>query len=488
MKKELWFKFSAILAMAILMVFVSACTDDNSGDGDTDGDSEAVNEEDADNEDAEITESDGDIDEDGDIEAEEEPTVIGPKKEERDGYTILWLHGTPYEMGYQHGQLLKDTIKEAMDFVENDIILSSIPALAESMGILELAEDTSYQDILDECQGLIDGAEEERFTMTYCLALNFGDVMLENIPLKSSDEGPGCTEIVAAGPANEDGRLYHARNLDWGSMDISIIHQHPVIFVRQPKDAIPHAFVGFPLNISPYTGMNAAGLSICSNEADPHDETQKDKEGRSHVQMLYMLLKNASTLDEARQFLAGEDHMSSEIIVVADGNNKEAGVFEMTAKHMKERNLEDGIVYAVNHFLDPEMANYDAEQDPDAVIAGEATDSSLMRLWRLQQLVDKDGEDTLYGSLGPEGLISVMRDSVNPITKVAAPYDIEHPDNDAGIGTNGPMHFVLFDPEKLLFWVAAGKLPIPEQPFKCFSLGELLGYPDAIPCDPAQYE
>jgi len=486
MNKNSIFKLSFLFIVMAFTVLAFACGDDETVDGDTDGDQDTTDGDiEAADGDQETTDGDQDVS-DGDTDLEE-AGPIGPKKEERDGFTVLWLHGTPYEMGFQHGQLLKDTIKDAMDFVEGDPLLKSIPSLAESMGILQLAEDTSYQDVIDECQGLIDGAEEERFNMSYCMALNFGDVMLENIPFKSG-EGPGCTEIVSSGVANEDGRLYHARNLDWGSMDISIIHQHPVIFVRQPKDAIAHAFVGFPLNISPYTGMNAAGLSICSNEADPLDETQKDKVGRSHVQMLYMLLKSASSLSEAREFLTGEDHMSSETIVVADGNTKEAGVFEMTAAHMKERNLTDGLVYAVNHFLDPEMAEYDAVQNPDEVIAGNIEDSSLMRLWRLEQLVDKDGEDTLYGQLGPENMIAVMRDTVNPLTKVAAGYDIENPDNNAGIGTNGPMHFVLFDPEKLLFWVAAGKLPIGEQPFKCFSLGKLLNLPDAAECTPAQFD
>ena len=81
-----------------------------------------------------------------------------------------------------------------------------------------------------------------------------------------------------------------------------------------------------------------------------------------------------------------------------------------------------------------------------------------------------------------------MRDRVNPRTGVAAPWDEENIDNDAGLATNGPMHLVLFDPEKLLFWVAAGLVPIPAQPYECFSLEELLGYPDPEPCTPAQID
>ena len=37
--------------------------------------------------------------------------------EEVDGYRVLHLKGTPYEMGYQHGALLKDDIRENVRFL-----------------------------------------------------------------------------------------------------------------------------------------------------------------------------------------------------------------------------------------------------------------------------------------------------------------------------------------------------------------------------------
>src|SRR6516165_5705381 len=37
--------------------------------------------------------------------------------EEVDGYKVLHVKGTPYEMGYQHGALLRDDIKELVHFL-----------------------------------------------------------------------------------------------------------------------------------------------------------------------------------------------------------------------------------------------------------------------------------------------------------------------------------------------------------------------------------
>lgn len=403
---------------------------------------------------------------------------VEPKVVEMAPYSIVYLAGTPYEMGKQHGELLHDSVKAAMEFVAQDSLLSNIPKLAKSMGIIDIALANSYQDLIDECQGLVDATQDVGFNMEFCLALNFGDVMLEYIETGIPEQeypAPGCSGVIARGEATPDGVLRHTRNLDWGSMDISIIHQHPVIFVRQPVDGIPHVYVGFPLNLSPYTGMNLAGISIGSHEAEPLDKTQNSKKGRSHVQMVGQLLKHAHNLTEAENFIRSQQHMSTEILVVADGPNLDGGIFEMTGKAMAVRKPENDVMWATNHFVHPDMVPLHAEVGP----------GSDMRFQRFAQLVPEDGKDSLWGQLDPAGMAKVMRDRTNP-SDGTTPTDEELEamdwDNDIGIGSNGPMHFVVFEPASHLFWVAAGKLPIHQQPYKCFSLEELLGLEVTHPC------
>ncbi len=483
--KPAFWKLVGVLLLLLTLAFLPACSDDD-GNEDVDGDTESPDGDtevpDGDGEmDGDMEAIDGDAETDGD--AEEEADYIEAHTEKMNGFTVVWLHGTPYEMGYQQGELLYDTIKEAIEFVEADNQLRMLASLAEGLGLVEMAEANSYPSLLQECQGLVDAAEGTGLTMTYCLILNFGDVMLENIPSfkRREVDGPGCTSLIVSGDATADGRLYHARNLDWSGMDISIIHANPVIFVRQPSGGVPHVYVGFPLNLSPYTSMNAAGITGVSHEADPVDDTEKNETGRSHAQMLGEIIASAESMADVRAFLAGEPHMSSEMLVFADGETGEGSVFEMTGKHMAERTLTDGYVFTSNHFEDPGMVDYDLPQSQDY------PDSSLMRWERLSQLIPPNGQDSLYGDLDPAKVIAVMRDRVNPRTGVSAPWNEANVDNNAGIGTNGPMHMVLFDPAKLLFWVAAGTVPIPAQPYKCFSLGDLLGMENASACEPAEF-
>jgi hypothetical protein len=411
--------------------------------------------------------------------AEVSPVTVEPHSEKRGDFTIVWLRGTPYEMGHQHGELLHDTIGEAVEFVMADPLLSALPIMAKEMGIIDIALENSYFDTLEECQGLVDATADVGFTLDLCLTLNFGDVMLQFLTVGVPDEGPGCTGVIAAGEATADGVLLHSRNLDWGSMNIDIIHQYPVLFVRQPDDGLDHVYVGFPLNLSPYTGMNTAGISIGSHAADPAGIWELAATGRSHVQMVGQLLKTATTLAEVEEFIGAQDHMSAEMLVVADGFAGLGAVFEMTATGVAGRDMEDDAVYAVNHFVHPDMV---AKHGPPAP-------GSTSRLLRLTQLIEPDGEESVWGSITPSTLAGVMRDITNPYDgTVPTLEELEALgwDNDGSIGANGPMHFAIFAPASGLFWVAAGKLPIHQQPYSCFSLPELLGQTGAQPCEPLE--
>ena len=285
---------------------------------------------------------------------------------------------------------------------------------------------------------------------------------------------PGCSQVIATGDATSDGRLYHARILDWAGVDV--LAKYPTIFVRQPDNGIPNVYIGFPGNLSPYSGINAAGISIGSNEANPSSSDQTDDEGRSHVQMVGQLLKNAHSFDEAESFLTAQNHMSTEALGIADGVDFKGAAFEMSAKVFDQRNLTDDIVYLTNHFTG---------------LTGEAGSSpyksSTLRYERLKQLIEPDGEDTLYGSLNPETLINkVMRDTINPYD--GSSNDLSDFDNDSSLATNGAVFQIVFDPERLLFWVAAGEPPVPSQPFLGFSFSELLGLENSIPISPERFD
>jgi len=407
-------------------------------------------------------------DEDVDTDQNKEWTPVEPKREQNGKYIIVWLSGTPYEMGYQHGMLLRSEIQNGLKNSEYIKDLKWQISLASYAGLDNVAQNNSYQDIVQECQGMVAAVGDIGWTMELCLIANFGDVMVEwldsVVPLKSIPR-PGCSQFMVSGEATSDGRLYHGRLLDWAEVDFLL--WYPVIFVRQPVDGIPHVYIGFPGNLSPYSGMNIAGISGASNESDPFNVGQQSISGHSHVQMLGQILKRSSSLEEANQFILNEKHMSVEQFGLTDAKAGIGANFEMTADAVAKRDMKNGAVWMTNHFVDPSTEDLDA--DP-------AGSSSLKRFKRLQQLLTQESEYSLHGTIDLETMTKILRDRVDPDTMVESPLGTL--DDDSSLATNGAIYAIIFDPGNLFFWVASGEIPVPEQTFIGFSLSDLLDLPD----------
>ncbi|HNW81568.1 MAG TPA: C45 family autoproteolytic acyltransferase/hydrolase [bacterium] len=402
-------------------------------------------------------------------------TPVSSHREEKGKYIIVWLTGTPYEMGFQHGTLLKNELQNGL---QNSTYIKDLKwqiSLASYAKIDDIAKNNSYPEIVQECEGMVAAAGDIGWTMELCLMANFGDVIVEwldgVIPVHKSLSRPGCSQFIVSGDATVDGRIYHGRLLDWS--DVDYLLWYPVIFVRQPIDGIPHVYIGFPGNLSPYSGMNVAGISGASNESDPVDRSQQSLTGRSHVQMLGQILKRTSSLDEANLFILGEKHMSVEQFGIADGKNGIGSNFEMTATVIAKRDQKNGAVWLTNHFVDPSTEALDA--DP-------AGSSSLKRYKRLKQLLTPESEYSVHGTLNPPVIVKILRDRIDPDTMTESPLGTI--DNDSSLATNGAIYAIIFDPERLHFWVASGEIPVPEQTFTGFSLSELLNLPGKTPVDP----
>ena len=439
-------------------------------------DDQEIDEEDFD--DADFSDDQVVPDHDTDVEVEDDSDTpwmpVPPKKEKHGIWNVVWVSGTPFEMGFQQGQLLYDEIANGIKNSEYVKEIRSQINIAKLAQVDKYAAMNSYPDIVQECEGMVASAGSAGWTMELCLFINFGDVMVEildRLPFVTNFRAPGCSQAMVTGAATVDGRLYHARMLDWAEIDYLL--WYPTIIVRQPSDGIPHVYIGFPGNLSPYSGMNIAGISGGSNESDAIDSSQQAYTGRSHVQMLGQILKHSQSLEESISFVAGEKHMAVTQFGIADAANNTAGVFEMTARNMGVRMMENDTLWMSNHFVHPDMINYD--KDPVA-------NSSRRRYDRLAQLIPQDGADTMFGTFDPAKLIKVMRDRINPDNGKESPLGTF--DDDRSLATNGNIYSIVFDPGNLHFWVAAGKTPVPEQEFQGFSLGTLLGLPGAIPVDP----
>jgi isopenicillin-N N-acyltransferase like protein len=231
------------------------------------------------------------------------------------GYRILLEHGvarvplvvvggTPYEMGYHLGQLLRPEI--------NRFVPAAAAAFKQR---LQLSDDrlrevwsttAAYTDdrFEEELLGLAEGSgvSIEILQQVHCLPLL--------MPYS-------CSSIAAWGAATTDGHLYQTRNLDW---DLAAgAHEFPVIVVYLPTRGQAHALPTFTGVIGANCGLNAAGLALSEMGDSPGREMPYHLRAPHFTTWFRTLLYDANSLPEALELFQAFPHTKRYHFVFGDG-------------------------------------------------------------------------------------------------------------------------------------------------------------------------
>lgn len=339
--------------------------------------------------------------------------------EQIDGYLVLHLKGSPYEMGYQHGALLKDRVKQNLVQVlaaKMDKPIEVGPLKLRPRAAIDAIVATEKKFVpakyFEELDGLAAGSE-----------LKLGDMVAGNfIP-----ELFHCSGFAVMNSATKDGTLYHGRVLDyavdWG------LQEHAVIIVAEPNGAIPFVNVSYAGFIGSVTGMNAKHVSV----------GEMGGRGLGHWQGVPMsflvreVLEKGTDLESAIAIFRDNKRTCQYFYVVADGNTNTAVGMEASA------NTFTVVRPGEAHPLLPHPV-------PDAVLlsAGGRYDELVRRV------------KATHGQLDATGARKLM---------------------DCGVAMSSNLHDVLFEPRSTKFWVANAskdKKPAADQKYFAFQLTELL--------------
>ena len=236
----------------------------------------------------------------------------------RDGIKILHISGSNYEMGYQHGFLLKEEVNENIRGFLNSTGYS-LEYLLSIWNIMQKYVPTEY---LEELQGLADGA-----------GIALEQLAAANMVIIVGDMG-GCFGISAWGNATTDGTLYHARSFDL-SFDIqdpitgTFAHENAVLIVRNPTTGYASLIPSIAGSLNGGGGINEQGIAVGQQVCWSKDQTLEGTPGQFRVQQV---LDHASTASEAIQFLTSHKEVGWNFIV-SDSKIPIGYVVETTANH-----------------------------------------------------------------------------------------------------------------------------------------------------------
>lgn len=224
---------------------------------------------------------------------------------------VVVVRGTPYEMGWHLGRLMRDEIHRFMP--------ATLHAIEQQLGLSRetlrevWARTAAYSDnrVAQELAGLADGSG---------LALSVLQAA-HAIPLLMPYS---CSSIAAWGEATENGHLLQTRNLDW---NLAVrAHDFPVVILYVPNEGTPHVVPSFAGMIGAHTGMNAHGIAL-SEMGDSSAREMPYFVHASHFTVFFRtMLYDATSLADALDIFRKHTHTKRYHYVFGDGKSERRAV------------------------------------------------------------------------------------------------------------------------------------------------------------------
>ena len=331
---------------------------------------------------------------------------------------VLYVKGTPYERGYQHGYLLRKEVQANLGYLWESALskFHSEELFAEAYERQRLYMPTEF---VEEMHGLAHGSKMPLEVIHALHALPEitewgGKRHLKQVldKMMTGEIGTSCSNMCADGKATADGGMYTVRILDWGLHKISKLHEYPLITVSRPDKGYASANISWVGFIGAVSGMNERGITLGEmGYGDPPGETL---DGKPMVFMMREILEYADSLKDVRRIIQTSQPTNSYIFLMSDGKRREAELY-VRDPHRFEVHEPGKEIKGDGH---------DVKAIQDVVYGGHYTDRMT------------EGLEGSYGKITPELLMKEL------IPKFAMRSNFQD---------------VVYDPVKLQFWVANAK-------------------------------
>ncbi|MBI4559195.1 MAG: hypothetical protein HY706_16545 [Candidatus Hydrogenedentes bacterium] len=286
-----------------------------------------------------------------------------------DEVPVLVVTGTPYEMGYALGQLMKDEVRGLLGTYLQ--IAQTGDAKRFSNETLDAAWESISPHTSDrfkeELRGVADGT-----------GMSLDAVRRAHMVPVVADFA--CSGVAVWGKASANGDLYQIRNLDYETG--AGLQDYPAVVIYIPDKGIPHVNVTFAGSIGVNTGMNAEGVALTEIGDTPGGDYPFDLNGVHFTTMFRDILYDAHNLDEAVSMIKQAPRIKKYHFIVGDGKNKKAVKMKAHApelliwndndpKDEAAPNVFENIVYHAegrNPIAFAHLSKYQGKYDPQRMI------------------------------------------------------------------------------------------------------------------------
>jgi isopenicillin-N N-acyltransferase like protein len=371
-------------------------------------------------------------------------------RKEREGWWLMYLEGSPYEVGYAHGLLTKE------------LNYNQEKAFLKRLG--ELIPSKLYQDFMlafvrffnrnldgyvkeeyrEEIYGISRFASPEFGFMgpAYARMLNYHAAhdlghAVQNMNLVA------CTAFGAWGSHSSDSSLVIGRNFDFFVSDD--FANDKILCIIRPDSGYSFAMITWAGFAGVVSGMNEKGLTVTLNAA----KSSIPMGAKTPVSLLAReILQYASNIEEAIKIAKSRETFVAESFFIGSAADHKAVVIEKSPEKIAIYDPDTNSIVVTNHFQSDTFMT-----DP-LNIDNIENETSVYRLERVKELLSENPQ------INPGNAAAILRDYHGLQGK------------DIGLGNEKAVnqfiahHSVIFEPESRCIWVAGPP----------YQLGEYWGY------------
>jgi len=259
--------------------------------------------------------------------SKEASTFNRSKKYLKAGVTVVYLTGTPYEIGLAHGKLCKDEIRNV-----NKIYWDYYDHLNKQPDDkwLQLSRDLERkipEEYIIEMKGIADGS-----------GIEYDKILFLNTLTTISMRG----NCFAFSFRQTDSQIITVRQIDISTN--SPYSKKIILYIIKPQNGYGFAAILNPGWVSGETGINENGITISENNIQIK-QTDWDTIPINHLSRY--VLQYSDLIDDVGSFLKEQEIYPSRLLFVS--SKKSASIFEMANKEMASISMKDGYLAMANH-------------------------------------------------------------------------------------------------------------------------------------------
>ena len=398
----------------------------------------------------------------------------------RGGFYLLHLEGTDYEMGYQHGRLLREEVRRGQapyirKFFRAQIDHSFIggsPTLAgwaESFMLLTFYDPVA-RNLPPETRAAFDGVADgagidrdllARSTVMADAAQTIAGTLYGNrkiYPALQRFTDFGCTSFIAAGGATAGGHLLHGRNFDFpgaGHFD-----RYPVIAWCRPRSGQRYVLITTAgWQTAGVTALNESGLAVGFHTSITSDVKP---DGWPVMGLSDQIIRKARNLREAVEVLREHPPAAGWILVISSAREGRGVAVEVSRNRLAVIRMDRGVLAVANSYRDPAMMAGQASMNWAEAI------HSYCRTRRMNQLLKSN-----LGRIDPARGAAFLGDHFDILSgRERATGDV--------IGQPNNVSSAVIDSTAGNFWVAAGPAPACNSAYAGFTFESGFDAPDGL--------